>query len=53
MQSKKIFETVDRLLGDKSNLENQIIKSQGVISNFKTKRSSEIASSVLIHHLKT
>ncbi|OUW61499.1 MAG: lipid-A-disaccharide synthase [Candidatus Pelagibacter sp. TMED203] len=50
---KKIFETVDRLLGDKSNLENQIIKSQGIISNFKTKRSSEIASSVLIHHLKT
>ena len=51
--SKKIFETVDRLLGDKSNLEKQIIKSQEIISNFKTQRSSEIASSVLIHHLKT
>ena len=51
--SKKIFETVDRLLGDKSNLEKQIIKSQEIISNFKTQKSSEIASSVLIHHLKT
>ena len=50
---KTIFETVDRLLGDKSNLEKQIIKSQEIISNFKTQRSSEIASSVLIHHLKT
>ena len=50
---KTIFETVDRLLGDKSNLEKQIIKSQEIISNFKTQKSSEIASSVLIHHLKT
>ena len=43
---KTIFETVDRLLGDKSNLEKQIIKSQEIINNFKTQKSSEIASSV-------
>jgi len=42
-----IYNTVDKLLNDKKALEKQIIKSQEVISNFKTERSSEIASSVI------
>ena len=32
-------------------LENQVTKSQGVIKDFKTEKSSEIASSVLLNHL--
>ena len=32
-------------------LENQVNKAQGIISNFKTERSSEIASSVLVNYL--
>ena len=42
-----IYNTVDKLLTDKHALEQQIKKSQEVISNFKTERSSEIASSVI------
>jgi len=42
-----IYNTVDKLLGDKHALEKQVIKSQEIISNFKTERSSEIASSVI------
>jgi lipid-A-disaccharide synthase len=38
---------IDKLLTDKHALEQQIKKSQEVISNFKTERSSEIASSVI------
>jgi len=43
----KIFNTVDKLLDDKRSLEKQLSKSQEIISNFKTERSSEIASSVI------
>ena len=43
----KIFNTVDILLDDKRSLEKQLSKSQEIISNFKTERSSEIASSVI------
>jgi len=46
-----IYNTVDKLLSDKIALEKQITKSQEIISNFKTERSSEIASSVLLDHL--
>ena len=56
LQSKcnhsKIFETVDRLLKDQTELENQVTKTQEIISKFKTEKSTEIASSVLTHHLK-
>ena len=42
-----IYNTVDKLLSDKHALEKQVTKSQEVISNFKTERSSEIASLVI------
>ena len=42
-----IFLTVDKLLSDSNALEKQINKSQEIIVNFKTGRSSEIASSVI------
>ena len=42
-----IYNTVDILLSDKHALEKQVTKSQEIISNFKTERSSEIASSVI------
>ena len=49
--AKDIFKTVDRLLNDKKNLEEQIEKSQDIIKTFKNKKSSEIASSVLLNQL--
>ena len=42
-----IYNTVDKLLSDKEALEKQVTKTQAIISNFKTEKSSEIASSVL------
>ncbi len=48
---KSIYNMVNKLLEDKSILEKQINKSQAVISNFKTERSTEIACSVLLDHL--
>ena len=42
-----IYNTVDKLLNDKHALEKQISKSQEIIKNFKTEKSSEIASSVI------
>ncbi len=45
--SDNIFLTVDKLLSDSNALEKQINKSQEIIVNFKTGRSSEIASSVI------
>ena len=50
--SSNIFETVDFLLTDKTRLENQVKKTQRIINNFKTERSSQIASSVLVHYLE-
>ena len=44
---KDIYNNVDKLLSDKQVLEKQIAKSQEIIANFKTDRSSEIASSVI------
>jgi len=49
--SKNIFKKVDEFLKDKDALENQIIRSQEIINKFKTQKSSEIASSVLLNHL--
>ena len=42
-----IFNTVDKFLNDKQALEKQVKKSQEIINNFKTNRSSEIAISVI------
>jgi len=42
-----IYNTVDKLLSNKHALEKQVTKSQEIISNFKTERSSEIVSSVI------
>ena len=44
---KDIYNNVDKLLSDKQVLEKQIAKSQEIIANFKTDKSSEIASSVI------
>ena len=49
--SKNIFKKVDELLKNREALENQIIRSQKIINKFKTQKSSEIASSVLLNHL--
>jgi len=49
--SKNIFETVNRLLHDQQALENQVMKSQKIIREFKTEKSSEIVSSVLLNNL--
>jgi len=48
---KNIFNTVNKLLTDKQASEKQITKSQEIINNFKTGKSSEIASSILLNHL--
>ena len=49
--SLNIYNNVDKLLSDKQALENQINKSQEIIRNFKTGKSSEIASNILLDHL--
>ena len=48
---KTIFETVDSILTNKQALEKQVIRSQGIISDFKTGKSSEIVCSVLFNYL--
>jgi len=48
---KNIFKTVDELLNNKQALEKQVTKSQEIINKFKTEKSSEIASSVLLNQL--
>jgi len=49
--SKDIYNTVDKLLSDKQALDKQVTKFQEIISQFKTEKSSEIASKVLLNHL--
>tara|TARA_A100001015_G_scaffold252083_1_gene291485 strand:- start:1514 stop:2641 length:1128 start_codon:yes stop_codon:yes gene_type:complete len=55
LQSKcnptNIYKMVDELLNNKSALDNQVNKTQEIIRNFKTEKSSQIASSVLINNL--
>ena len=41
-----MFNNVDNLLSNRDSLEKQIKKSQEIIKNFKTEKSSKIASSV-------
>ena len=56
LQSKcnptNIYNTVDKILNDKQTMEKQIRKTQEIISDFKTDKSSEIACSVLINNLQ-
>ena len=49
--SKNIFKTVNELLMNQRALVKQVTKSQEIISKFKTEKSSEIASSVLLNNL--
>tara|TARA_B100000700_G_C14575016_1_gene637408 strand:- start:389 stop:631 length:243 start_codon:yes stop_codon:yes gene_type:complete len=49
--SKNIFDNVNKFLMDKQVSEQQIKKSQKIIENFKTGKSSEIVSSVLLNYL--
>ena len=42
-----IYNTVDKLLSDKNIIEEQVARSQEIISNFKTGKSTEIAISVI------
>ena len=48
---KDIYNTVDKLLSDKQAIEKQVTKFQETISKFKTEKSSEIASKVLLNYL--
>ena len=48
---KNIFNTVDELLKNQQAIEKQKTRSQEIISKFKTGRSSEIVSKVLLNHL--
>ena len=49
--ANKIFNTVNHLLNNKQHLENQITKTQSVISKFRTDKSTDIAASVVNLHL--
>ena len=49
--SRNIYKAVNELLNNKQALENQVRESQRIINEFKTEKSSEIASSVLLDHL--
>tara|TARA_B100000945_G_C20231950_1_gene525728 strand:- start:576 stop:812 length:237 start_codon:yes stop_codon:yes gene_type:complete len=46
-----IFNTVDKLLSNKIALEKQVNETQKIIKDFKTEKSSTIASTVLINNL--
>ena len=48
---KNIYNTVDKLLSDEQALKHQMSKFQKIISKFKTEKTSEIASKVLLNHL--
>ena len=49
--SKNIFSAVVHLLNNRDALNNQVLKTQAIIKNFRTNRSSEIASLVLLKNL--
>ncbi len=49
--ANNIFNTVNHLLNNKQLLENQITKTQSVISKFRTDKSTDIAASVVNLHL--
>ena len=45
--SLNIYNTVTKLLEDKKALEKQVTKSQEIVNDFKTAKSSKIASTVI------
>jgi len=45
--ANNIFNTVSNLLNNKKSLENQITKTQSVISRFRTDKSTDIAASII------
>ena len=49
--ANNIFNKVNHLLNNKQHLENQITKTQSVISKFRTDKSTDIAASVVNLHL--
>jgi lipid-A-disaccharide synthase len=49
--AKNIFNSVYELLSNKTALNDQLLKSKKIINEFKTQKSSEIASKILINHL--
>ena len=49
--SRNIFNIATRLLTDKNSLNEQINKTQEIIDKFRTNKSSQIASSILIDNL--
>ena len=49
--SKNIFNTVNNLLKDKNSLNEQVVKTQHILEKFRTNKSSEIASSILLDNL--
>jgi lipid-A-disaccharide synthase len=49
--SKNIFSKVDYLLNNKNALDEQLLKTHKIITKFKTDRSSQIATKVLLDHL--
>jgi len=49
--AKNIFNKVAELLNNNKSLEDQILKSQEIISKFKTEKSSETAGKVLLSQL--
>ena len=49
--SKNIYNTVDKLLSNSDELNKQLLNIKTEIDKFKTGKSSELASSVLINHL--
>ena len=49
--SNNIYNKVDKLLSDKEALEKQVSKTQQIVNNFRTQKSSKIACSVLEEYL--
>ena len=49
--SQNIFNNVNVLLDNKDSLNEQIMETQEIIDKFRTNKSSQIASSVLLNNL--
>ena len=49
--STNIFNTVNDLLANKNSLDEQVAETQKIIDKFRTNKSSEIASSILLNNL--
>jgi len=49
--SRNIFLNVDKILNDKKSMDSQINKTQEILNKFKTKKSSETATSILLNYL--